>query len=574
MKFKKLLKSMLFAYSIVKITKKRAMLSLISILIFISSMFPIVSLEVTRRILNNIQNASPIKGIIKLFIIMILIQLLSQVITYFIQFNKNLFFIKMSNLIPEMIMNKISRIKAEEIFHEKTQDELYFLRTQTPEKTTSIFENLFSIFGVLTTLISMLIYVSNWNVMYAVIIFCISIPLGMTQVYFNRKKFQLAKKLNRPYREQFYLQYISTTSSYLKEIITNNSMGRLIKDHKSIFNSTYVHQKKLMKKEYVVSLVLSLLSFIVIGFLEFRLVLKAVSGELLLGTFTSLLQAINSVSIGINSVILIISNFYGDLLYLNNLKRFLDIEEEVNYENEALENYKEIKSEGFTLKLENLSFHIDNKIIFNELNFEFHSKKIYGILGENGSGKSTLLEIIQGIKKPSNGNVLFNELNITDMEKNKRFHISQMLFQNPSRYEFSFEDNIRISHTQKLNPENIFEYIHKVDPENKFESIFSNGDEKLGEWYEDSRQLSGGQWQSIAFYRLLYKSVPIYLIDEPTNNLDSYTIQKMKKTLEEIKENGSLIILVSHDLKFIEDVCDEIIYMEKFESKNHLLFSY
>lgn len=567
MKLKNLLKGIVFSYNIVKVTKKRRMIVIISFLIIILSMFPIINLEVTRRILNGIQNGSPFREIVNLFVILISIQLFTQVVTYFIQLSKNLFFIKMSNLIPELIMNKISRIKAEDIFHEETQDELYFLRTQTPERTTSVFENLFSILGVFTTLISMLIYVASWNIGYAVIIICISIPLGITQVYFNKKKFLLAKKLNRPYREQFYLQYIATTSSYLKEIVTNNSMGRLIKDHKSIFNSTYTHQKNLMKKEYFVNLILSLLSFIVIGYLELRLILKAVSGDLLLGTLTSLLQAINSVSVGINTLILILSNFYGDLLYVNNLKKFLDTEDEVAYKHQSSTSSQYFKKKNFSLKLKNISFHIDNKIIFEDLNYEFNNKKIYGILGENGSGKSTLLEIIQGIKVPSSGEILFDGKNINNMEKNERFQISQMLFQNPSKYEFTFDDNIRISDTQKLDPEDIFEYINELDSENKLKSLFSSSDERLGEWYEDSRPLSGGQWQSIAIYRLLYKSVPIYLIDEPTNNLDYIAIQKVKNIFKKIKNTGALIIVVSHDLEFIEDMCDELINMEKFEAK-------
>lgn len=347
-------------------------------------------------------------------------------------------------------------------------------------------------------------------------------------------------------------------------------MGRLIKEHKSIFNRTYMHQKNLMKKEYTVNLSLSLLSFIVIGYLEFRLILKAVSGDLLLGTLTSLLQAINSVSVGINSSIIILSNFYGDLLYVDNLKKFLDTEDEIMQKSQNYVSAKNIKNREFSLVLRHLSFQIDNRVIFKDLNFEFHNKKIYGILGENGSGKTTLLEVIQGLKKPSKGEILLNGDNIVNMGKNERFDLSQMLFQSPSKYEFSFEDNIRISHIQKTDPENIFDYIQTLDFENKFESLLFSGDERIGEWYEDSRPLSGGQWQSIAFYRLLYKSVPIYLIDEPTNNLDSVSIRKVNEILKKIKDTGSLIIVVSHDLEFMESVCDELIDMESFEVKNNL----
>ncbi|KOP31407.1 hypothetical protein ADM98_00740 [Exiguobacterium sp. BMC-KP] len=573
MKVRAAFQNMFFVYNVVKLTRKRILLFFISILIVISSLFPIVTLDVTRRILNNIQSGSPVKETIKLFITMISIQIFSQLIMYFIQFNKNLFYIKMSNLIPELIMKKIANLAADKIFHEKTQDELYFLRTQTSEKISSVFENLFSLLSAFTTLTSMFIYVANWNMMYALIIFLISMPLGITQVYFNQKKFRLSKRLNRPYREQFYIQYISTTGSYLKEIITNNSMGRLIKEYKDIFKGTYYQQKKLMKKEYIASLFLSLMSFMVIGFLEFKLVMKAVNGELLLGTFTSLLQAINSVSIGINALILVMSNFYGDLLYVNNLKDFLSEKNEKSFEKNYYEDVKKIDSKSFILKGSDLSFHIGNKEIFRDLNFELESGKIHGILGDNGSGKTTLLEVIQGLKKQTTGSIYFNNMDLDLLSKEERFEIIQMLFQQPSRYEFSFEDNITISDFEKEPTENVFEFIKRIDDESKIETIVSSSNERLGDWYEDSRPLSGGQWQTISFYRLLYRESPIYLIDEPTNNLDYHSIQRMKNTLKKIKDNGFLVIVVSHDLEFMESICDNLIDMKALTSRGKTLIN-
>lgn len=189
MNLKKIFKGIAFAYNIVKVSKKRRLLIIISLLIITLSIFPIINLEVTRRILNGIQNGTSNRIIINLFMILISIQLFTQVVTYYIQINKDLFFIKMSNLIPELIMNKISKIKAEDIFNENTQDELYFLRTQTPEKITSIFENLFSILAVFTTFISMLIYVASWNIGYAIIIFCVSVPLGQLKFTLTKKNF-------------------------------------------------------------------------------------------------------------------------------------------------------------------------------------------------------------------------------------------------------------------------------------------------------------------------------------------------------------------------------------------------
>ncbi|APC65580.1 hypothetical protein AAV35_14150 [Salimicrobium jeotgali] len=85
---------------------------------------------------------------------------------------------------------------------------------------------------------------------------------------------------------------------------------------------------------------------------------------------------------------------------------------------------------------------------------------------------------------------------------------------------------------------------------------------QLGEWYRNSNSLSGGQWQKIGLYRLIYREAYIYLLDEPTNNLDKKALENFKDFLDPIRHN-SLIIIVSHDEHFLAQNCTEIYEMSE-----------
>ncbi|MEG0695047.1 MAG: ATP-binding cassette domain-containing protein, partial [Erysipelotrichaceae bacterium] len=87
------------------------------------------------------------------------------------------------------------------------------------------------------------------------------------------------------------------------------------------------------------------------------------------------------------------------------------------------------------LKLENVSFQVDGKYILKNINLNLDDHKIIVITGPNGGGKSTLAKIIMGIEKVSEGQIFFNDLNITDMEIHERAKLGiGYAFQQPPRF--------------------------------------------------------------------------------------------------------------------------------------------
>ncbi|UTI43051.1 ABC transporter ATP-binding protein [Niallia sp. RD1] len=365
----------------------------------------------------------------------------------------------------------------------------------------------------------------------------------------------MSRKLNKINRKQFYLSFISTTPDYLKEIVQHFSMGFIISSYKNLFNKIYKPTKFLTRKIMIANILVSLIGVITIAYAQYKTILLVFGGSILIGTLMSIIQSLGMIFQRVQNLLLSFGGFHNDLLYINNLREFLETQE-VEGESENESSFNAVK-----LVAENLCYKVGDRTIIENINFEFKSNTIIGIKGSNGVGKSTLIDIIQGIKKQTSGDLFINGINSSEITEKKRLHLCQTLRQNPPRYEFTLNDNIAISDYKKLSKGNVVEHINSYDPD----SFIFNKDidikTMLGEWYENSKQLSGGQWQLIGLFRLLYRTSPVYLLDEPTNNLDSKSIQLLKKIIAKASKK-SLIIIVSHDESFLEDICTRIYNMK------------
>jgi len=528
-------------------------------IIIISSLMPLLSIELTKRLLNAIQLGKEIETILSILFFMIAMQTIQKLINTINNYLTGLFQLRLNNYVTELIMKKISMLKFEELFSSVVIDKLYFLRTTSTMKIGSIFSSSISMFSNIITFISIFIYLFNWIPLYAILVAICSIPVGIVQLYFNNKNFILSKNINKFHREQFYLLFISTTPESLKEITQYSSMSYIVESYQKIFKKIYNPTKSLSLKVTIATMITSLLGVLAIGYSQYKTILLVFEGQILIGTLMSILQSLGIVFQRMQGLIMTFGGFHNDWLYVNNLRDFLSIESSKN--DSRLTNPVE-SSVSITAK--NLTYCVDGVTIFENLNFHFSAGSIIGIMGENGTGKSTLLDIIQGLKKQTSGELYFNDMLTTDILDTQRVKLCQTLLQNPVRYELSLSENVGIADSEKYRTygSDILEYIYHIDKES---FVFDNNIKKetlLGNWYDESHPLSGGQWQRLALYRLLYRNTPIYLIDEPTNNLDEnalYLLEDFIKSLS--KEN--LVIIISHNTNFLSKNCSQIYTMSK-----------
>jgi len=183
----------------------------------------------------------------------------------------------------------------------------------------------------------------------------------------------------------------------------------------------------------------------------------------------------------------------------------------------------------FVLKINKISKIFDEKKILNNISFSLYFGEKIALIGPNGSGKSTLAKIITGKIKQDEGEIeIFKNFKIS--------YLPQEINNNISVKEYLGENSLVFS---ELNKNGFSEEIllRKIS------------------------SLSGGEKTKIFLIKITLENSPIIILDEPTNNLDSDGIKKLKSIINKSK---SSFLIISHDRNFLDETVTKIIYLDEF----------
>ena len=205
------------------------------------------------------------------------------------------------------------------------------------------------------------------------------------------------------------------------------------------------------------------------------------------------------------------------------------------------------------LKVSNISKIYPGCVANDNITLEFNSEKIYALLGENGAGKSTLVKILSGVIQPDEGKIFLNSKVIKvnspiDAKKNK----IGMVFQHFNLFETLsvFENLIIDSNESRINlRENINIVMQKYNFVIDLDIPVLN--------------LSAGQKQKVEILKCLIRKPEVLIMDEPTSVLTEQETNELFLSLKQFSEEGILIIYITHKLKEVMSLCDEVAIMRK-----------
>lgn len=178
------------------------------------------------------------------------------------------------------------------------------------------------------------------------------------------------------------------------------------------------------------------------------------------------------------------------------------------------------------------------------------------IIGPSGSGKSTFLRCLNLLEEPSKGQVLYNNIALTNNNKLQMRKKIGMVFQN-----FNLFTNLTVLDNLILAPvkEEVLTEKEALKKADKLLKEISLEDKKNA--YPSS--LSGGQKQRVAIARSLMMNPDIILFDEPTSALDPEMIEDVLNLMKRVAEEGMTMIVVTHELEFAKDIATDVLFMDK-----------
>lgn len=190
----------------------------------------------------------------------------------------------------------------------------------------------------------------------------------------------------------------------------------------------------------------------------------------------------------------------------------------------------------------------ESSMILNHLNFDIYEGEIVAIVGKNGSGKSTLGKLIAGILKLKNGQILIDDLDISNRKNEKEIRNKiGIVFQNPENQIIfnNIYDEISFS-LKHLPKDEIQNRIHKALEEVQMLDFLE----------KDLYTLSLGQKQRIMIAEILAKYPKYLVLDEPTTMIDSLGKEKIYEIIQQLKNDGYTIICITN-------LADEILLADR-----------
>jgi len=210
----------------------------------------------------------------------------------------------------------------------------------------------------------------------------------------------------------------------------------------------------------------------------------------------------------------------------------------------------------FVLYTQNLVRSYKKRRVVDDISINVNSGEIVGLLGPNGAGKTTTFNIVVGLVKPNEGDVFFNEHQITHLPMHQRARLGiGYLTQEPSVFQkLTVEQNIlailetcNISHQEKLSRLQLL--LDELDMGRLAKSI--------------AYTLSGGEKRRLEITRALVTSPKILLLDEPFSGIDPIAVYDVQKILRQLKDRGMGILITDHNVRATLNLVDRAYIIHK-----------
>lgn len=203
-----------------------------------------------------------------------------------------------------------------------------------------------------------------------------------------------------------------------------------------------------------------------------------------------------------------------------------------------------------SITVRNVSKEIGGKKILDNISFDAYEGEIIGLVGKNGAGKSTLLKLMTGLYTIDEGDIIYYDYNLK-YDYEKAMSIVGTIIETPDMYKtLSGKKNLELFKTmfKGVNEETIEEIVRILEME-----------KYLGKKF---KTYSLGMKERLAIASSLINKPKILILDEPTNGLDTEGIKKVMNILKDLKDlKDTTIIISSHMLNEIEDLCNKIIFI-------------
>jgi len=203
------------------------------------------------------------------------------------------------------------------------------------------------------------------------------------------------------------------------------------------------------------------------------------------------------------------------------------------------------------IEIKNVSKSFGSKVALDNVSIDIPEGKIYGLLGPNGAGKTTLIRIINRITIPNSGDVIFkgNPITQKDVEKIGYMPEERGLYRKMKVGEQAMYLAQLKGMTSQQAQKELKDWFVRFGIQDW--------------WGKKIEELSKGMAQKVQFITTVVHKPSLMILDEPFSGFDPVNAELIRKEILRLKEEGATIILSTHNMESVEELCDEIALLNK-----------
>ena len=404
--------------------------------------------------------------------------------------------------------------------------------------------------------------VVGWLARNSVICLLIALALCLISSRMNGLLLKVYERYDKKFaalgREYKYYGQLARDEIYVKDIRTfrlYNLINRRIEHYCQ-------RNKKLMDEVNIPEIFTDMTGNLMMA-LELVIVYAMVSskvrmGVISIGEFYLYISAITQVISLVRAVFENKNSIDRCLMYQQAYCKIEELAEKSIWIKEREEIHKEC---GNTLVFEHVTFAYPgtDKQVIDDVSFTLHPGEKLALVGRNGAGKTTLVKLMLGLYKPQKGRILWNGQEIGKLPYEEYIHNFSAVFQDFKLIASSIAENVAME--EVWDEEKVKKSLYDAGLSSLLaslkEGVFT---QLLGNFNQESVNLSGGEAQKIAIARAFYKEAPILILDEPTAALDPIAEQDIFIVIRK-KLQGQSAIFISHRLSSCR-ICDRILVLD------------
>jgi ATP-binding cassette subfamily B protein len=382
------------------------------------------------------------------------------------------------------------------------------------------------------------------------------IPLWVVASRNTRDLYEWTRGMTPNDRERNYLQQILTRRDPAKEVRSFGTAQFLRDRYDRLYDERLHELRSLARRRMRRSLVGSLAATAVTAASVAMLTFLYIDDRMDLATLGATVFGLYQLSGQLRGVHFSVASLYESVVFVRDYSSFLQLRPEDSDDAPAPRDFE-------TLRAEHVSFTYpdSDRQALDDVSLEIKRGEVVALVGENGSGKTTLAKVVAGLYRPDRGRVLWDDVDVGEVDRDELRASIAVIFQDFERYLLPARENVGMGRHERIDSlEDVVSAAARADAHDFLSTLPEGYETMLGREFSGGYDLSIGQWQRVALARAFFRDAPFVILDEPTAALDARAESRLFERLGELLE-GRSVLLISHRFSSVRSA-DRIYVLE------------